>query len=257
MLDKNEEQQLIKAAQAGSDAAKTKLYLAYERFLNSQARRYANSTVSHDDLMQHAAVGFLEAIDNYDLSRSDSVSLITFAKHRITSHIFDCINTMHRDFRLFTTKPLRKAFSNIARYRDGSHHLSPEKRKQMAEELNIKEEDILGLEKRLYSERVCLHDTVGDEGGLYSDIITDDSFRPEDDVSDDDYQIKLKRSIASALSNLDSRSRDIIVKRMLPEDGQKATLKELGIEFGVKPQRIEQLQKKAFASMKEQLKHMN
>jgi RNA polymerase sigma-32 factor len=57
--------------------------------------------------------------------------------------------------------------------------------------------------------------------------------------------------IKGALATLDDRSRTIIQRRWLVEDGeQTATLHELAAEYGVSAERIRQIEAKAMQKMK-------
>ena len=51
------------------------------------------------------------------------------------------------------------------------------------------------------------------------------------------------------MAALDDRSRDIIQRRWLGEDGDKPTLSELAGEYGVSAERIRQIEKKAMERM--------
>ena len=57
--------------------------------------------------------------------------------------------------------------------------------------------------------------------------------------------------LRDALGNLDERSRAIVMRRWLVDDGEAAaTLHELAAEFGVSAERIRQIEVKAMQKMK-------
>jgi RNA polymerase sigma-32 factor len=57
--------------------------------------------------------------------------------------------------------------------------------------------------------------------------------------------------LLNALAGLDDRSRDIVQRRWLVEDGEEAaTLHELADEYGVSAERIRQIEAKAMQKMK-------
>ena len=53
-----------------------------------------------------------------------------------------------------------------------------------------------------------------------------------------------------ALSELDDRSRAIIERRWLADDGGKSTLQELADEYGVSAERVRQLEKQAMIKLR-------
>jgi len=61
------------------------------------------------------------------------------------------------------------------------------------------------------------------------------------------------RELSEALDALDDRSRNIIERRWLDQDGKKSTLGMLGKEYGVSAERIRQIEKNALAEMRSAL----
>jgi len=252
MLEKERELTLICQAQKGSDAAKTELFLAYEKYINKTARKYANERVLLNDLIQHATIGFLEAVQNYNTSLGTQVALSTYSKNYMLSHIFECINTLHTDYRLFTTKPHKKIFSNIARYRGERSHLSKEQRELMAKDLNVDVGQIDDFERRLFAKPINLNDGF-DEESTYSDIVGNDSLDPEAMVMSADYQAATQVALEGALSSLEERERYIIASRFSSDIDKKKTFKELGKELGVKHQRVDLIQKRSISALKKRM----
>jgi RNA polymerase sigma-32 factor len=60
----------------------------------------------------------------------------------------------------------------------------------------------------------------------------------------------------SALASLDDRSRTIVQRRWLAQDGEAATLHELAAEYGVSAERIRQIEAKAMQKMKASMQKM-
>jgi len=61
------------------------------------------------------------------------------------------------------------------------------------------------------------------------------------------------RELSEALDTLDDRSRNIIERRWLEQDGKKSTLGMLAEEYGVSAERIRQIEKNALAEMRSAL----
>ena len=58
------------------------------------------------------------------------------------------------------------------------------------------------------------------------------------------------RELSEALEALDGRSRNIIERRWLEQEGKKSTLGTLAKEYGVSAERIRQIVKNALAEMR-------
>jgi RNA polymerase sigma-32 factor len=67
-------------------------------------------------------------------------------------------------------------------------------------------------------------------------------------VESADYVAHEENQLSEALSSLDARSRDIVARRWLSEP--KATLHELGDEYGVSAERIRQLESNAMKKLR-------
>jgi RNA polymerase sigma-32 factor len=65
-----------------------------------------------------------------------------------------------------------------------------------------------------------------------------------------------EEGLHSALASLDDRSRTIVQRRWLAQDGEAATLHELAAEYGVSAERIRQIEAKAMQKMKASMQKM-
>ena len=68
MADYEQTLRLIKLAQKGDEEAKNMLINQNYPLVKSVIRRYRNKGVDYDDLFQLGCVGFVKAINNFDLN---------------------------------------------------------------------------------------------------------------------------------------------------------------------------------------------
>ena len=68
MLEREESEKLIKAAQAGDEHAKTVLIRENAPLIKSIIRRYKGRGIEYDDLYQLGCIGFLKAIRNFSFA---------------------------------------------------------------------------------------------------------------------------------------------------------------------------------------------
>lgn len=85
MLSQEQTIEYLKQAQNGDDAAKTALLEHNMPLIKSIARRYVNKQIEYDDLMQLGRLGFIKAINNFDLNYG--VRFSTYAVPMIAGEI--------------------------------------------------------------------------------------------------------------------------------------------------------------------------
>ncbi|HOO23270.1 MAG TPA: sigma-70 family RNA polymerase sigma factor [Clostridia bacterium] len=85
MLSQEQTLELLKQAQSGDDAAKTALLEHNMPLIKSIARRYMNKQIEYDDLMQLGRLGFIKAVNNFDLNYG--VRFSTYAVPMIAGEI--------------------------------------------------------------------------------------------------------------------------------------------------------------------------
>ena len=85
MLEQSEVQLLIRKAQNGDEAAKSKLVEENSPLIKSVIRRYKNKGVEYDDLYQLGCMGFLKAIRNF--SEEFELKFSTYAVPMIAGEV--------------------------------------------------------------------------------------------------------------------------------------------------------------------------
>ncbi len=129
----------------------------------------------------------------------------------------------------------------------------------MARELNVKREDVLEMETRLSGGDVVLDPTPGDDGDeAFGPIayLSDANHEPTSVIESRQRDAMATDGIASALEQLDTRSRRIVEERWLKvnDDGSGGmTLHELAAEYGVSAERIRQIEVAAMKKMRQAL----
>ncbi len=107
------------------------------------------------------------------------------------------------------------------------------------------------METRLSGQDVALDPPAGDDGETMtpSAYLTDSDAEPVQILERAETARNRSDGLKSALSRLDSRSRDIIEARWLRED-DPATLQDLADQYGVSAERIRQIESKALKTMR-------
>ncbi|MAK56046.1 MAG: RNA polymerase sigma factor RpoH [Pusillimonas sp.] len=235
------------------DAAR-QLILSHLRLVVSISRQYLGYGLAHADLIQEGNIGLMKAVKRFDPERG--VRLVSFAVHWIKAEIHEFIVRNWRMVKVATTKAQRKLFFNLRKMRPDGQTLDPTQVQDIAQELNVRPEDVREMEVRLSGREMALEAPADDE----------DTYAPVSYLSDDGEQEPsqvLERrahdtlqgpALAKALEGLDARSRHIVQSRWLRDEGG-ATLHELADEYGISAERVRQIEVAAFKKLKVALAH--
>jgi len=232
------------------DAAR-QLVLSHLRLVVSIARGYLGYGLPHADLIQEGNIGLMKAVKRFDPERG--VRLVSFAMHWIKAEIHEYVLKNWRLVKIATTKAQRKLFFNLRSLKKGYATLSPDEVQAMAKQLGVKPEEVVEMETRLSGQDVSLEPVAEDEDVKFSPIAylpADVSSEPSAMLERKQYDRLQDEGLRDALAALDERSRNIVARRWLAEEGEAQTLHELAAEYGVSAERIRQIEVKALQKMR-------
>jgi RNA polymerase sigma-32 factor len=234
------------------DAARA-LVMSHLRLVIAIARGYLGYGLPHADLIQEGNIGLMKAVKRFDPDRG--VRLVSFAIHWIKAEIHEYILRNWRLVKVATTKAQRKLFFNLRSLKHSSNTLNPAEVREVAKTLGVKPEEVVEMETRLTGQDIALegsHDDDDRDGARMAPIswLTDSAAEPLE-VMEAEQDVRLREEgLQSALAALDDRSRTIVQRRWLAQEGESATLHELADEYGVSAERIRQIEAKAMQKMK-------
>jgi RNA polymerase sigma-32 factor len=253
MLSQERETELGRRLKNEDDlTAARDLVLSHLRLVVSVARNYMGYGLPQGDLIQEGNLGLMKAVKRFDPERG--VRLASFAIHWIKAEIHEYILRNWRMVKIATTKAQRKLFFNLRSMKKSSAALTPTEITQVAQTLNVKESDVIEMEKRIQGGDMALDPASEDGEDAISPIayLADSSEGPAESYEREQSEAREKQGLTEALESLDERSRRIIQARWLAPAEPK-TLHELADEFGVSAERIRQIEAKAMQKMKKRL----
>ncbi|OIR06806.1 RNA polymerase sigma factor RpoH [mine drainage metagenome] len=227
------------------------LVLSHLRLVVSIARGYLGYGLPHADLIQEGNIGLMKAVKRFDPERG--VRLVSFAMHWIKAEIHEYILRNWRLVKIATTKAQRKLFFNLRSLKQSLSTLGPDEVHAMAKQLSVKPEEVIEMETRLSGQDISLEPIGDDEDERYAPIAylaSDVSCEPTAVLERNEYDRLQGEGLHAALDSLDPRSRTIVTRRWLAEEGEAATLHELAAEYGVSAERIRQIEAKALQHMR-------
>ena len=232
------------------DAAR-QLVTSHLRLVIAIARGYLGYGLPHADLIQEGNIGLMKAVKRYDPERG--VRLVSFAMHWIKAEIHEYILKNWRLVKIATTKAQRKLFFNLRSMKGESATLGPDEVNKVARTLGVKPAEVVEMETRFSGADISLEPSVDDDEDRYAPIawLADSNNEPVAQLERRERDRMQSEGLQSALAGLDPRSRDIVRRRWLVEEGvDAATLHELAAEYGVSAERIRQIEAKALQKMK-------
>jgi RNA polymerase sigma-32 factor len=252
LLSLEEEQALTRRYRDEDDlGAARELVFAHLRFVVKVARGYSGYGLAHGDLIQEGNIGLMKAVKRFD--PDVGVRLVSFAVHWIKAEIHEFILRNWRIVKIATTKAQRKLFFKLRSTKKALGWMGTTEIKRVAQELGVDEREVMTMEQRLSA-----HDLAFD-GGADSDdddfapagYLESQSYGPASEFEHGQHNDMQHEQLGVALSDLDERSRDIVVSRWLQEP--KATLHDLAARYGISAERIRQLEKNAFNKIRKAL----
>ena len=268
LLTHEEEQDCARKLRDHNDLdAAGRLIMSHLRLVVAVSRQYLGYGLPHGDLIQEGNVGLMKAVRRFDPDQG--VRLVSYAMHWIKAEIHEYILKNWRMVKVATTKAQRKLFFNLRSKKQGfraaadlddvmAHRdgLTEQEIDIIAQDLNVKREEVMEMETRMSGGDVLLDPSPSDDGEqAFGPIayLSDASHEPTAMLEARQRDAMATDGIAAALDTLDARSRRIVEQRWLNvnDDGSGGmTLHELAAEYGVSAERIRQIESAAMKKMK-------
>ena len=252
LLTLEEEQRLAQRFRGDGDLeAARQLVLSHLRLVVAIARGYLGYGLPHGDLIQEGNIGLMKAVKRFDPDRG--VRLVSFAIHWIKAEIHEYILRNWRLVKVATTKAQRKLFFNLRSMKKDLGPLSRKDIERVADELNVKPEEVVEMETRLAGQEVAFEgERDDDESYAPVHYLADEADEPSRALEAEESERVRAEGLRQALATLDPRSRRIVEARWLREQ-DTATLHDLAAEFKVSAERIRQIEAKALDKMRKLL----
>ncbi|MGH7067551.1 MAG: sigma-70 family RNA polymerase sigma factor, partial [Acetobacteraceae bacterium] len=157
-----------------------------------------------------------------------------------------------------TTAAQKKLFFNLRRLKgqmqaidDGD--LKPEQVSKIAEMLNVPEQDVVSMNRRLAAPDHSLNAPLRADGeGEWQDWLVDEGESQEAAIAEREELDGRKALLANALKTLNERERYILQERRLKDN--PTTLEELSQQYGISRERVRQIEVRAFEKLQKAMK---
>ncbi len=240
----------VRYSETQDKEAAHELVVSHLPFVVKIAFQYRHYAVPIQDLIQEGAIGLMKAVKRFDPYKG--YRLVSFAIWWIKAYIKNFIIKSWNLVKLGTTQAQRKLFFRMGDIGECADQEAKDTRvKELAEELRVKEDDVIEMEARVKAREWSLNDSVGAEKDITGlELLEDQSANQEGLLIDRENEEKLAGITKNALKKLDPRERFIITKRFMEDSAW--TLQELGDHFGTSRERVRQLEKRALGKLRQE-----
>ncbi len=259
LLEPEQEYMLAKswADHQDTDAAH-QLVTSHLRLAAKIAMGYRGYGLPQAEVISEANVGLMQAVKRFDPEKG--FRLATYAMWWIRAAIQEYILRSWSLVKLGTTSAqkklffnLRKAKSKIGAYEDGD--MRPENVKQIATDLNVTEEEVISMNRRMSGSDASLNAQIGagDEGGAaqWQDWLEDEDADQAEAYAESEEMEARREMLMDAMDVLNDREKDILMQRRLRDD--PVTLEELSGVYDVSRERIRQIEVRAFEKLQKRM----
>lgn len=255
ILEAEEEYMLAKRYHEADDmAAAHRLVTSHLRLVVKIAHSFKGYGLPLAEMISEGNIGLMTAVKKFDPERGFRLS--TYAIWWIKASIQEYILRSWSHVKVGTSLAQKKLFFNLKRLKnqiEASHDtdLTPEQVSQIAEELDVREDEVVAMNHRMIAHDRPLNATVGGDGNgsQWVDLLADESVSHEEAILDADERGRKQRLMAQAMESLKERERDILMRRRLQEPA--VTLEELSQEYGISRERVRQIENRAFEKMQQ------
>ncbi|RMC37671.1 RNA polymerase sigma factor RpoH [Paracoccus alkanivorans] len=260
LLEPEEEYMLAKAWADHEDSeAAHKLVTSHLRLAAKIAMGYRGYGLPQAEVISEANVGLMQAVKRFDPEKG--FRLATYAMWWIRASIQEYILRSWSLVKMGTTSAQKKLFFNLrkAKSRIGALEegdLRPDHVAQIANDLNVTEQEVTEMNRRLSGGDASLNATVGSADGdstaQWQDWLEDEDANQAEAYAETEELDTRRQMLIEAMDVLNDREKDILMERRLRDDPM--TLEDLSSRYDVSRERIRQIEVRAFEKLQDRMR---
>ena len=255
MLDAEEEYMLAKNwRKTGSLKSAEKLVTSHLRLVAKIAMGYKGYGLPVNEMISEGNVGLMQAVKKFEPEKG--FRLATYAMWWIKAAIQEYILRSWSLVKIGTTTAQKKLFFNLKKLKNQiaprtEGDLRNEHVSEIAKKLNVKEEEVVSMNRRLSGKEHSLNAPIGEDGDQWQDWVVDKEMDQELRFAQQEEMGQRKDLLQDSLKILNEREKEILYARRLTDE--PLTLENLSKKYKISRERIRQIENKAFEKLQ---KHM-
>jgi RNA polymerase sigma-32 factor len=257
LLAPEEERALAKRWREDGDGnAAHKLVTSHLRLAAKVAIGYRGYGLPISELISEGNIGLMQALKRFDPERG--VRFATYAIWWIKAAIHEYVLRSWSLVKIGTTANQKKLFFNLRKVKNRisaleEGDLRPAHIALIAEHLGVTKQDVIEMNQRIGGD-FSLNAQIREDGDSseWQDRLVDEESDEESRLADAEEFEKRGKALKESLSILDDRERRIIEARWLADE--PLTLDKLAAEFRISPERVRQIEVRAFQRLQSTVK---
>ena len=255
MLDAEEEYMLAKNWKStGNIKSAEKLVTSHLRLVAKIAMGYKGYGLPVNEMISEGNIGLMQAVKKFEPEKG--FRLATYAMWWIKASIQEYILRSWSLVKIGTTTAQKKLFFNLKKLKNQiaprtEGDLRKEHVSEIANKLNVKEEEVVSMNRRLSGKEHSLNAQIGEDGDEWQDWLVDKEMDQELKIAQKEEMDQRKDLLNDSIKILNDREREILYSRRLNDE--PTTLEDLSKKFKISRERIRQIENKAFEKLQ---KHM-
>jgi len=228
-----------------------KLTTSHLRLVAKIAMGYRGYGLSLSEIISEGNIGLMQAVKKFDPDKG--FRLATYAMWWIKASIQEYVLKSWSLVKMGTTTAQKKLFFNLKKIKNrlspnNNGDLKEQHVKEISKILNVKEEEVVSMNRRLLGKEKSLNAPIKEDGGgEWQDWLVDDTIGQELKLSDEQELISRKKLMNSSMGILNKREKEILTSRRLSENAP--TLEDLSKKYKISRERIRQIETKAFEKL--------
>jgi RNA polymerase sigma-32 factor len=205
-------------------------------------------------MISEGNVGLMKAVKKFEPEKG--FRLATYAMWWIKASIQEYILRSWSLVKIGTTTAQKKLFFNLKKLKNqiapkSEGDLRNEHVTEIANKLNVKEDEVVSMNRRLAGKEHSLNAPVGEDGDQWQDWVVDKEMDQELKFAQNEEMDQRKDLLKDSIKILNDREKEILYSRRLTDE--PLTLEDLSKKFKISRERIRQIENKAFEKLQ---KHM-
>ena len=255
ILDAEEEYMLAKNWKStGNLKSAEKLVTSHLRLVAKIAMRYKGYGLPMSEIISEGNVGLMQAVKKFEPEKG--FRLATYAMWWIKASIQEYVLRSWSLVKIGTTTAQKKLFFNLKKLKNQiaprtEGDLKDSDVKKIANSLNVSEDEVVSMNRRLSGKEHSLNAPIGEDGEEWQDWVVDKDMDQELKVAHSEEMEQRKDLLKDSIKILNEREKEILYLRRLTDN--PSTLEDLSKKFKISRERIRQIENKAFEKLQ---KHM-
>ena len=255
MLAAEEEYMLAKNwKESGNVKAAEKLVTSHLRLVAKIAMGYRGYGLPVNEMISEGNIGLMHAVKKFEPEKG--FRLATYAMWWIRASIQEYVLRSWSLVKIGTTTAQKKLFFNLKKIKNqiapqSEGDLRPEHVNEIAKKLDVREDEVISMNRRLSGKEFSLNAQIGEDGDEWQDWLVDKELDHDLKFAHQEEMQQRKGLLKDSIKILNDREREILYSRRLNDD--PITLEDLSKKYKISRERIRQIENKAFEKLQ---KHM-